>query len=154
VTPKKSYSTGEAAKQLGVSFRTLQRWIASSKISAVKMPNGRYRIEEPEINRVAGIMNKELEELARIREELVKVIERKKVAYLRELQVFMEYSHLHENTYEALDVLVEKGELNSKSFRGNRWYFSGNLNWKDVESIAIQKKELLDFYVNYPRDFR
>jgi excisionase family DNA binding protein len=154
VSNKKSYSTGEAAKQLGVSFRTLQRWITSSKISAVKMPNGRYQIEESEISRIAGSIEKELQELARIKEELVKIIERKEVAYLRELQVCMEYNHLHENTYEALDVLVEKGELKSETFQGNRWYFNGSLNWKDVEPVAIRKKELLDFYVNYPRDFR
>ena len=34
VKQKKTYSTPEAAKKLGVSLRTFKRWIASSKIHA------------------------------------------------------------------------------------------------------------------------
>lgn len=52
----------------------------------------------------------------------------------------MEYNHLHENTYEALDMLVEEGVLESKSFEGNRWYFQSGYAWSDVESLAVQKR--------------
>jgi len=41
---KKTYSTQQAARKMGVSFRTLNRWLALGKIrpsTAVKMPNGR-----------------------------------------------------------------------------------------------------------------
>jgi hypothetical protein len=103
---------------------------------------------------MTGNMKKELEELSKIKDELLNLIKKKKVAYLRELQVSMEYSHLHENTYEALEVLSEKGDLNSKSYAGNKWYFSGNENWGDIKDIAAQKKQMLDFYVDYPRNFR
>jgi excisionase family DNA binding protein len=40
----KTYSTQTAAKKMGVSFRTLNRWLADGKIkpaTAIKMPGGR-----------------------------------------------------------------------------------------------------------------
>lgn len=73
---------------------------------------------------------------------------------MRELQVCLEYDHLHENTYEVLNMLVENKELNTEIFQGYRWFFRIDLKWEDVETIALQKKELVDFYVSYPRDFR
>ena len=154
VAEEKSYSTGEAAKVIGVSFRTLQRWVYSGKINALKMPNGRYQIRESEVIRISESMRKEIEELNKIQGELVNIIKRKKVAYLRELQVCMEYNHLHENTYEALEVLAEKGDLQSVSYEGNRWYFCNDLNWKEIEPVAVRKKEMLDYYVSYPRNFK
>jgi len=150
----KTYTTGEAAKLIGISFRTIKRWIYTGKISVQKTPSGRYRIEKSEIDRLKESITSELEELDRIRKEVLELVKRKKVAYLRELQVCLEYNHLHENTYEALDVVVEKRELKTKSFQGNRWYYKTDLEWEDVEPIALQKKELIDYYMNYPRDFR
>ena len=41
---KKTYSTQQAAAKMGVSFRTLNRWLALGKIrpsTAIKMPAGR-----------------------------------------------------------------------------------------------------------------
>jgi predicted site-specific integrase-resolvase len=41
---KKTYSTQQAAKKMGASFRTLNRWLALGKIrpsTAIKMPGGR-----------------------------------------------------------------------------------------------------------------
>jgi len=151
---EKTYTTGQAARLIGVSFRTIKRWIYSGKISVSKTPSGRYRVRESEIERLKKLLSSELEKLAKIREEVLKVIWKKKVAYLRELQVCLEYDHLHEDTYEVLQVVVEKKELKTESFQGNRWYFRTDLDWKDVEPIALEKKGLIDFYVSYPRDFR
>jgi len=154
MSKEKTYTTGQAARLIGVSFRTIKRWIYSGKISANKTPSGRYCVQESEIVRLKKLMSSELEKLVKIREEVLKLVWKKKVAYLRELQVCLEYDHLHEDTYEALDVVVEKKELKTKRFQGNRWYFRTDLDWKDVEPIALEKKELIDFYVSYPRDFR
>jgi hypothetical protein len=99
-------------------------------------------------------MSRELEELHKIKEELLKIVGKKKVAYLRELQVCLEYDHLHENTYEALDILVRERKLSTHAFKDYRWYFGAGPDWESVEPIALQKKESADFYVNYPRDFR
>ena len=41
---KKTYGTQQAAKKIGVGFRTLNRWLALAKIkpsTAFKMPDGR-----------------------------------------------------------------------------------------------------------------
>jgi hypothetical protein len=41
---KKTYSTLQAARKMGVGFRTLNRWLELGKIqptAAIKMPNGR-----------------------------------------------------------------------------------------------------------------
>ena len=113
----KSYSTGETAKLIGVSFRTLQRWLYSGKIIAVKMPNGRYRIQESEITRILETMKREIEEIDKLRVELTSLVKKKEIAYLRELQVNMEYNHLHENTYEALEVMAERGKRKSIAFK-------------------------------------
>ncbi|MEM2112035.1 MAG: helix-turn-helix domain-containing protein [Candidatus Bathyarchaeia archaeon] len=154
MSKEETYTTGEAARLIGVSFRTIKRWISSEKISVLKTPSGRYCVPKSEIERIRGLMSRELEELSKIKEEILELVNRRKVAYLRELQVCLEYHHLHENTYEALDVLVKNKELSTRSFQGNRWYFRTDLNWDDVEPIALQKRELIEFYVNYPRDFK
>jgi hypothetical protein len=41
---KKTYSTLQAARKMGIGFRTLNRWLELGKIqpsTAIKMPNGR-----------------------------------------------------------------------------------------------------------------
>jgi len=48
------YSTGKAAKLLGISFITMKRWIYAGKIKAIKLPTKRYRIPESEIRRMLG----------------------------------------------------------------------------------------------------
>ncbi len=63
------YSTGKAAKLLGVSFPTLKRWIYSGKIKAIKTSSGRWMIPESEIRKLAGQepgIQAELMTLARI----------------------------------------------------------------------------------------
>ena len=50
----KLYSTGEAAKLLGISFITIKRWIYAGRIKAIKLPTKRYRISESEIRRLLG----------------------------------------------------------------------------------------------------
>jgi len=145
MSKEKTYTTGQTATLIGVSLRTIKRWIYSGKISAEKTSSGRYRVPESEIDRIKKLMSSELEKLSKIREKVLKLVEKKRVAYLRELQVCLEYDHLHEDTYETLDVAVEKKEVRTKTFQGNRWYFRADLEWKDVESIALQKKELIDF---------
>jgi len=51
---EKLYSTGKAAKLLGVSFPTVKRWIYAGKIKAIKTPAKHYRIPESEIRRLLG----------------------------------------------------------------------------------------------------
>jgi len=154
MSEERTYTTGEIAKLLGVNFRTIKRWIYSGKISAQKTASGRYRIRESEIDRLKRLTTEEQDKAGKVEEDILKAVWNKKVAYLRELQVCLEYDHLHEDIYEALNRLTHAEKLKTKYFKDNRWYFQTDLNWEDVEPIALQKKELIDFYMNYPRDFR
>lgn len=48
---EEEFSTGEAAKRLGISFITLKRWIYAGKLKARRTPAGRWRILQSEIDR-------------------------------------------------------------------------------------------------------
>jgi putative resolvase len=51
---EKLYSTGKAAKLLGISFITIKRWIYAGRIKAIRTPTKRYLIPESEIRRLLG----------------------------------------------------------------------------------------------------
>lgn len=51
---EKLYRMNEAAKILGVTVKTLQRWDHSGKAVFVRTPNGQRRLPESEINRLMG----------------------------------------------------------------------------------------------------
>jgi len=42
----------EVAKELRISRRTLYLWIKQNRIKAIKLPNGKLRIESSELERV------------------------------------------------------------------------------------------------------
>jgi len=51
----KSYCRrGRRVGVLGISFITLNRWIYSDKIRAIKTPTGRWMISESEVERIVG----------------------------------------------------------------------------------------------------
>ena len=43
----------EVAEVLRVSPRTVQRWIVSGDVKAMKLPSGRYRIPRSEVERLS-----------------------------------------------------------------------------------------------------
>ncbi len=45
---------GQVAEILGVSRRTVWRWIKEGKIKAVKLPSGIYVVPETEVERIIG----------------------------------------------------------------------------------------------------
>ena len=47
-------TTGEAARQLGVSVDTIRRWDHEGLIKAIRIPNNQRRIPQSEINRIRG----------------------------------------------------------------------------------------------------
>lgn len=51
---EKLYSSGKAAKLLGIHFNTMKKWIYASKVKAIKTLGGQYRIPESEIRRLLG----------------------------------------------------------------------------------------------------
>jgi len=51
---EKLYSTGKAARLLGIHFNTMKKWIYACKVDAIKTLGGQYRIPESEIKRLLG----------------------------------------------------------------------------------------------------
>ena len=81
-----TYSTSQAAKLLGVSFITIKRWIYSGKISATKNSSGWYRISKDEIGRLQAESKKRARR-SQLGENIIDLVKRKRIVYLRELQV-------------------------------------------------------------------
>ena len=50
-------STGAAAAYLGVSRRTLSRWIEDGKVRATVLPSGRYRLHKVDLDAVLARTN-------------------------------------------------------------------------------------------------
>ena len=44
---------GEAAEQLGVSPRTIRKWISQGRLPVSKLPSGRYKVALEDIERIA-----------------------------------------------------------------------------------------------------
>ncbi|MGJ7922602.1 IS607 family transposase [Neobacillus sp. LXY-4] len=55
---EKLYRMNEAAKILGVTVKTLQRWDHSGKATFIRTPKGQRRLPESEINRLKGNSSK------------------------------------------------------------------------------------------------
>ena len=53
--------TGTVAKALGVRIQIVERWIRDRKISALRLPSGRYRVPASELERIKkeGIITRE-----------------------------------------------------------------------------------------------
>jgi len=54
---EKLYSSKQAAELLGLKKLTIYRWIKSGRVRAVRLPNGRLRIAESELEKVISPNN-------------------------------------------------------------------------------------------------
>jgi predicted site-specific integrase-resolvase len=54
--PHMKLSLSQAAKETGSSKATLSRWIAKGRISGEKQPNGSYKIDPSELDRIKDLM--------------------------------------------------------------------------------------------------
>jgi excisionase family DNA binding protein len=144
------YTTQQAARQLHVSFVTVKRWIYSGKIRASKNSRGWWCVGEEEIARLRAELSRRSSK--RIDGVVAGLVFSKGVAYLREMQVCLEEEYLHEDTYAALQRLCSS-KLKTAFELDSRWYFPRNKQWSDVQSKAVEKKELMNTYVSHPRRF-
>ena len=144
---KELYTTGEAAKILGVSFRTIKRWIYSGKISATKTVGGHYRISKEVISRLQS----EVEDQFAI--DIITFIDQKRIAYFREIQLNMEDRYMHYETRDKLEWLVRQRKINTKYEFGRRWYFPINAYWEAVKDMAEKKLNLIENFEIYERKF-
>jgi excisionase family DNA binding protein len=147
VKEKEWYTTGEAAKILGVSFRTIKRWIYSGKITATKTVGGHYRISREVIERLQS----EVED--QFAKDIIALINEKKIAYFREVQLNLEDKYRHYETRDKLEWLVRQRKINTKYELGRRWYFPANNTWEIVKDMAKDKLKLIETFENYERKF-
>lgn len=146
-----TYSTTQTAEILEVTVRTIYRWIKKDKIYYFKTLTGRYRFQQSEINRI--LKERKIRNLDKINEYILRTLRRKRVAYLREMQVTLEDIFLHEDTYNALRNLYKKGDINSEKKDENRWFFPKHVSWEEIEVLALYKKELMEVYTKHPRNY-
>jgi excisionase family DNA binding protein len=144
---RESYSTGEAARILGVSFITIKRWIYAGRISATRQTSGRYRIGSAELAR----LKRELRD--QHSDEIISVLASKQVCYLRELQISLETKYPHDVTVDKVGSLVSSGAVLTEKYRNYRWYYSSGTSWSSLQGLADSKVELAQFYENYPKRF-
>ena len=143
---KEWYTTGEVAKILGVSFRTIKRWIYSGKISTTKTAGGHYRISKEGVERLRS----EVE--GQFATDIITFIERRKIAYLREAQLNMEDQYSHHETSDKFKWLVKQGKIETRYELKRRWYFPKN-SWEEVKDIAEEKLRLVEIFETYERKF-
>ena len=144
---KEWYTTGEAAKILGVSFRTIKRWIYGKKISAIKTVGGHYRIHKTEIERLRSQVEDQFAN------DIVDLLEKRRVMYFREVQINLEDKYRHYEVRDKLNSLVRLRKINTLSSLGRRWYFPIEVTWDDVKNIAEEKLKLVETYETYERKF-
>ena len=145
MTEEKVYTTGEAARELNVSFITLKRWIYSKKIVAEKGANGRYVISSSEIARLKQ------DETDPHSQAILDILQQRKVCYLRELEVSLE-QHSHDVTDGKIRLLLEGGRIATQKYDDFRWYFLDG-DWKSVQQLADHKIKLANLYDEHPREF-
>lgn len=149
----KEFSTSKTAEILDVSIRTIYRWIESGEIRYSRTATGRYRFPESELNRI--LEERKRRGLDRINDTIVRTVKRKKVAYLRELQITLEDYFLHEDVTDVCENLAgPSGPLGTEFWEGNRWYFLKNVAWNQIEELASHKNQLMEIYINHPRNYK
>lgn len=150
---EKEFTTSQMAKLLGISGRTIYRWIVDERINYRRTGTGRYRFPESELDRFLAIRKKR--NLGRIKEVILDTVKNKKVAYLRELQVTLEDYYYHEDVTDTCDYLVKSGKLCTPDELkwDNRWFFPEGVTWEEIEELAAHKNELMDMYIHHPRNY-
>lgn len=148
---EKEFTTSQTAEMLDVSTRTIYRWINADEIRYSRTETGRYRFPESEVKRI--LEERKRRGLDRINDSVIRTVKRKRVAYLRELQITLEDIFLHEDVTDACDSLVGSG-LSTEFWERSRWYFPQDVTWNQIEELANRKKQLMEIYVKHPRNFR
>jgi excisionase family DNA binding protein len=148
---EREFSTSQAAEILDVSTRTLYRWVENGEIQYARTGTGRYLFPESELKKI--LEERKRRGLDRINDVVVSTVRKKEVVYLRELQVSLEDLFTHEDVTDTCEMLLNSGALKTESWEGNRWYFPSTSEWTEVEGRAGEKKQLMDIYVNHPRDY-
>jgi hypothetical protein len=149
---KLEYTPGKVATLLGKSYITIRRWISDQKIRASKIEyTNRYVVKRSELE---ALRSRNLPVTTDVfARDVIALVETRKIVYLRECQVAMEDSYNQDDTYDKLTELVANRRLETRIYRGNRWYYTTDTNWSDIQSIADEKIGLLTTYSSHPRAY-
>jgi Domain of unknown function (DUF4062) len=82
---------------------------------------------------------------------LLSIITQRGAAYLRELQVNLEDHYVHWQTFNLLRRLVESGTVNSRMYKGLRWYYQDR--WQNLASRVESKAALVGTYAHFDNRF-
>ncbi|MFQ6056953.1 MAG: IS607 family transposase [Methanosarcinales archaeon] len=127
----------EVAERLGVCTKTIERWRIGEKIKVVKLPGGRHRIPESEVNKILGIETKEEKTIigyARVSSK----------NQLRDLEVQIEYIKKHARDKYRKDIEVYSdiaSGLNEKR-TGLKKVFK-RIESEEIEKLLISNRERL-----------
>jgi hypothetical protein len=135
---KKLYSTGEAAKLLGVSFITVKRWIYAGKIKALKTPSGRYRIPENEIQRWLGVKQLSLRE---VKKKIAKILRKYGI---KRAGIFGSLARGEVGPGSDVDVLVDTEGTNMSALQ-----YIGMA--QELEDAIGRKVDLVKYHLIKPR---
>lgn len=146
---EKWYTTGEAARLLGIGFITLKRWIYDGKVEAEQTESGRYHIYQRELDRLQA-------ETKDFHAEAIKMqLAGKKVAYMREMQVCLENEYSHFDTATKLKRLAQKGELKNYQRKSGTttysWFHLPDIEEKEAEVISDSKTALIELLHSHPK---
>ena len=141
---KEYYTTGEASKEIGVSFRTIKRWIKEGRIKYTKTKSGRYLIPREEV-----LFHREKKSLQK---EILSLLNERKAIFLREAQLYFEDRFFHFVTYRTIKSLQERGRIKESSYGGLKWYHLSKYDIKDILDIIKSKLEIYNAYRNHPRE--
>ncbi len=104
----------DAAKILGVTIKTLQRWDHSGKATFVRTPNGQRRLPESEINRLIGTDADKVNETNLVIYARVSSHEQKMKGDLQRQIDFIK-RHMDLNSFQQVTVIEDVGSgLNDK----------------------------------------
>ena len=128
----------EACRRLGISFRTLKRWIYSGKIRAVKTPTGRWMIPESEVEKIVG-GRVEVEEVRAVIYARVSSSDQKKDLE-HQIQYLTQYCSA--KGYRVVDVLSDVASGLKTNRRGLTKLFNYVVN-RQVDVVVVTCKDRL-----------
>lgn len=148
--------TGEAAKEIGVSRKTIKRWIKQGKIKYIKNPVGWHLIPIDEIERLKNERNDTLAN------DIINLLKKLNVSYLKHIQMILENKYTHERIRAKLNFLESIGILRSKyvgikikrEIRKYRWYYLSNEDPKLVRRLINERKMLFKYVDEFTREYK
>jgi len=128
----------EACRRLGISYRTLKRWIYSGRIRAVVTPTGRWMIPESEVERIVGGRAESREVRAIIYARVSPSDQRSDLE--RQIQDLMKYCSA--KGYRVVDVLSDAASGLNTERRGLLKLFNYVAN-RQVDVVVVAYKDRL-----------